>query len=712
MEIFSNTYWKDSQIVVFHCGEKNIILGNNETQVELVRDDNIYIKESVPSEIGMLINMELVNLNIYKNYKNLVNIFKKYFVSESIELEKNVKFNICDELYLDKEVLVYKFHLDKEKLFSNMKKNSIYENCNMPTSIIPSTEEIKNIIFKEIKDFNTNIDFNDYIEPIEDSLFKFNLYLFDEKDKCKIEINLDSNYYPMTPPKIKWIAPVISKEFYADILNSKVFGSSWNPTIELKNLFLKLKEKLLERSKLMEEKIFGECDGMNEFKEDDNLIIEFCKAIGNFTGTKTLDLNFTTIDKSVSKSKSHWKGGTGYGHIGLTNWSLEDYLKEQSNIQTQIIKILVKLDAIELSEKNKEYICKLIFQELSGISLIDINKNYNLYQSYLRILNNNFSEEFKYEKLNSWLEAFQDLIDSIKMSLEGLEGLEEDLSKKEIENKNIIINYLSNLVKYKSKKDTIVEITDKTTYCDIMKKLQFSYYNLSSKHLYNKYSDKPVNPKQMMKILQEISSLQKSLPLNEESTVWLRVDKKKLTKLQFMISGPKDTPYQDGLFLFDCYFPTNYPKDPPQVLLQTTGGGKVRFNPNLYNSGKVCLSLLGTWSGEASEKWNEKTSTLLQVLVSIQSLILIEKPYFNEPGYEREIGTPRGTTNSKNYNNVIEVGTAEWAIEDMIKNPPKGFEDVVIKHFDHKKESIKTMLAKWKETNKSKVFDRVITLLK
>ena len=29
----------------------------------------------------------------------------------------------------------------------------------------------------------------------------------------------------------------------------------------------------------------------------------------------------------------------------------------------------------------------------------------------------------------------------------------------------------------------------------------------------------------------------------------------------------------------------------------TTGGNKVRFNPNLYDSGKVCLSLLGTWSG-------------------------------------------------------------------------------------------------------------------
>ena len=43
-----------------------------------------------------------------------------------------------------------------------------------------------------------------------------------------------------------------------------------------------------------------------------------------------------------------------------------------------------------------------------------------------------------------------------------------------------------------------------------------------------------------------------------------------------------------------------------------------------------------TYGGTAGEKWNN-TSTLLQVLVSIQSLILVENPYFNEPGYEEMI---------------------------------------------------------------------------
>ncbi len=48
----------------------------------------------------------------------------------------------------------------------------------------------------------------------------------------------------------------------------------------------------------------------------------------------------------------------------------------------------------------------------------------------------------------------------------------------------------------------------------------------------------------------------------------------------------------------------------PQVQSLTTGGGKVRFNPNLYDDGKVCLSLLGTWHGPS---WDPAMSTILQV---------------------------------------------------------------------------------------------------
>lgn len=39
----------------------------------------------------------------------------------------------------------------------------------------------------------------------------------------------------------------------------------------------------------------------------------------------------------------------------------------------------------------------------------------------------------------------------------------------------------------------------------------------------------------------------------------------------------------------------------------------MRFNPNLYNCGKVCLSLLGTWSGGQGEGWDAHSSSALQV---------------------------------------------------------------------------------------------------
>jgi len=57
----------------------------------------------------------------------------------------------------------------------------------------------------------------------------------------------------------------------------------------------------------------------------------------------------------------------------------------------------------------------------------------------------------------------------------------------------------------------------------------------------------------------------------------------------------------------------------------------------------VCLSLLGTWhGGDATEKWDPAHSSLSQVILSIQGMILIPDPTFNEPGYEAIRGTAEG----------------------------------------------------------------------
>ena len=77
-----------------------------------------------------------------------------------------------------------------------------------------------------------------------------------------------------------------------------------------------------------------------------------------------------------------------------------------------------------------------------------------------------------------------------------------------------------------------------------------------------------------------------------------------------------------------------------QLVYYHSGG--LRLNPNLYESGKVCLSLLNTWTGKTNEVWNPTSSNVLHILVSIQGLVLNAKPYFNEPGYEKQNGSVEG----------------------------------------------------------------------
>eukprot|EP00092_Neocalanus_flemingeri_P031431 GFUD01034137.1.p1 GENE.GFUD01034137.1~~GFUD01034137.1.p1 ORF type:complete len:1600 (-),score=340.09 GFUD01034137.1:699-5498(-) len=139
-------------------------------------------------------------------------------------------------------------------------------------------------------------------------------------------------------------------------------------------------------------------------------------------------------------------------------------------------------------------------------------------------------------------------------------------------------------------------------------------------------------------------------------------DEADMTKIHAIITGPTDTPYEGGFFYFILQCPPNYPASPPKASIVTTDGGRVRFNPNLYRNGKVCLSILGTWSGPG---WSPALS-LLSVLLSIQTL-LNEKPYHNEPGFEE---SDKPDPNSEIYNQIIQHETTRVAYLGMINSPP------------------------------------------
>ncbi|XP_041468480.1 baculoviral IAP repeat-containing protein 6-like isoform X2 [Lytechinus variegatus] len=203
------------------------------------------------------------------------------------------------------------------------------------------------------------------------------------------------------------------------------------------------------------------------------------------------------------------------------------------------------------------------------------------------------------------------------------------------------------------------------------------------------------NAARARRLAQEAVTLSTSLPLSASSSVFVRCDEDRLDVMKVLITGPSETPYSNGCFEFDIYFPADYPNSPMLVNLETTGQHSVRFNPNLYNDGKVCLSVLNTWHGRPEEKWNSQTSSFLQVLVSIQSLILVSEPYFNEPGYERSRGTQAGTWSSREYDANIMQATVEWGMLDMVRNPPPVFKDVVQAHFYLKRAEVMAQCEEW-----------------
>ena len=68
------------------------------------------------------------------------------------------------------------------------------------------------------------------------------------------------------------------------------------------------------------------------------------------------------------------------------------------------------------------------------------------------------------------------------------------------------------------------------------------------------------------------------------------------------------------------------------------------------------------------------------MLVSVQSLILVSEPYFNEPGYERSRGTPSGTQSSREYDGNIRQASVKWAMLEQLRNLSSCFREVGAAH--------------------------------
>ncbi|CAF2055249.1 unnamed protein product [Rotaria magnacalcarata] len=469
-------------------------------------------------------------------------------------------------------------------------------------------------------------------------------------------------------------------------------------------------------------------DNDDEYYEDD---------IEQIESTTIQQLN--TINNSnhnnANPNSNFWAKGTGFG-TGSTHsqWKSDEIIQIQKLHEEHVIylfDIFCSIFSDKLSEElldenlieiiNTSCLIPVLESYLRNDSILDISKQGDIHRHCLRLVNcllhNNKLKSLIYQTSN-----IESLIENLLQCVQTYTSMiqiddDEQLNLFSVELKQVYdkIKQDRQIEKENSSQFNINHkqqlVTLEEFYSQTMKLLQFSTYPITienesgEKILFNKaikyhYEDMvrdalTINSMQRIKRLaQEQITISTSLPLSFSSTIFVRSDENRMDVMKILMTGPDGTPYSNGCFVFDVYFPNEYPTTPPSINLETTGNHTVRFNPNLYNDGKVCLSILNTWHGRPEEKWNS-TSTFLQVLVSIQSLIFVPEPYFNEPGYERTRGTATGTAQSLEYDANIRQATVRWAMLEQLRNPPACFADIVRRHFFLKRNEIIDQCDSW-----------------
>jgi len=183
--------------------------------------------------------------------------------------------------------------------------------------------------------------------------------------------------------------------------------------------------------------------------------------------------------------------------------------------------------------------------------------------------------------------------------------------------------------------------------------------------------------------------------------IYIEFNEENILEAVAMIIAPEDSVYKYGILYFKIDFPTNYPFSPPKV--NYISRGSIRIHPNLYTGtardnyvGKVCISILGTWSGP---QWTT-VMDISSVLLSIQSL-LTNNPLENEPGFE-------GKHNEihDNYKACVVYETCRTLINKNIFDIPEPFlcfKDIIRNHCLENKECIKALMQEYETTYKGSI---------
>lgn len=591
----------------------------------------------------------------------------------------------------------------------------------------------------------SNDDLNKSLEILKDK-YGYNYVEF--------EISFHSTLYPNYPPFVKILRPRLQHNLMVRITNTRYTQLNyWSSCRSVGFIIDKIYAILNKNAEIDIENHMNNIDTFKNgaYHELESIIVKLASLTdtSDYVFIDDKEKELVRNDKTVStvKNPKENKGqsltaGVGYSEHGSSTWDIDEYIKLQKEKDRKIVNILSLVqESILLTPEDKmsdlykiidsSYLIPFFKSYLKGSTLIEMSKHADIYKSIFSILQLISKEETIYlyddtttMNLFKILTQIKKEIDTIK-KIDNSETTDEDKAdgdiiemvlsvynmietpfKKYLEEKQLIKQ--NEIDAWDKKVDDAKNSTDKThrDYIEVMDGLKFgtvegikNFYKFGQNDKNIDGTVTAIMPNANKKrISKEYGTLCTSLATYYESSIFVRADENNIKCMRVMITGPDDTPYDCGVFMFDVYLPSEYPYKHPYMRFLNHGGK--RFNPNLYNDGKVCLSLLGTWRGNSkSEEWNPDTSSLQQLFTSVQSLILISKPYFNEPGFERDYNTEKGKQSDRDYNENIRLYTMTSTMADLIENPAlyPEFEDTIKAHFKLTKDRILKVAEKWTE---------------
>ncbi|XP_021768578.1 probable ubiquitin-conjugating enzyme E2 23 [Chenopodium quinoa] len=160
--------------------------------------------------------------------------------------------------------------------------------------------------------------------------------------------------------------------------------------------------------------------------------------------------------------------------------------------------------------------------------------------------------------------------------------------------------------------------------------------------------------KEHVQLMRRIKQERDVLENNLSKSIFVRSYETRLDLMRAVIVGLPSSPYAYSLFIFDIYFPKDYPSKPPQIFQH--------HNPNLLDWKPTLLSNNNNKSVGSGLWWDPETSNICHILEYIQgSELRFTKIYDKQD--EKDFMLTHKTMLS------------------ILRSPPKGFEDFVKGYF-------------------------------